>query len=92
MAGLTAAESFLKSILDIFRSKTSNGFRLGSVSLTGTATPLPAFKCKAVELLATATLTNNGVSVSYTGGLLPCNDASEIVVSGSGTLTYIIYL
>jgi len=93
MSGLTAGESFLRSLLDLVRSKTTAGCRSVTTSLTGTATALPAFKCKAVEFLGTVTLTlGGGDAVSYTGGVVPCNDASEILVSGSGSVSYIIYL
>lgn len=89
--GLTAGESFLKSILDMFRSTTANGSKTVSISLS-TATPLAAFKCKAVYLLSNCSfVTGGGDTIAITSPvLLPCNDASEIIVSGSGTLNYLI--
>jgi len=93
MSGLTAGESFLKTILDLWRNRTSSGVISKSYTLTGTPAPLVDFKCKAVQLLASSTITlGNGDSITYSGGLLPCNNANEILVSGSGTLTYLIFI
>jgi hypothetical protein len=93
MSGLTSGESFLKSILDLWRNRTSNGVISKSYTLTGTPTGLANFKCKAVQLLASSTvILGNGDSITYAGGLLPCNNANEILVSGSGTLTYLIFI
>lgn len=90
---LTAGESFLKSILDVFKSKTANGTVSKTTSLSGTATALPDFKCKGVEFLGTVTLTlGGGDAISYSGGVIPCNNASEILVSGTGSVSYIIYI
>ena len=93
MSGLTAAESFLRSLLDLNRSKTTSSCRSVTVALSATVTPLASFKCKSVEFLGVVTLTlGGGSAVSYPGGIIPCNDASEILVSGSGSVSYIIYL
>ena len=93
MSGLTAGESFLKSILDLWRNRTANGVISKSCILTGTPTPLADFNCKAVQLLVSCTITlGNGDSINYAGGLLPCNNANNILVSGSGTLTYLIFI
>jgi hypothetical protein len=93
MSGLTAGESFLKSILDLWRNRTANGVISKSYTLTGTPTGLADFKCKAVQLLASSTvILGNGDSITYAGGLLPCNNANEILVSGSGTLNYLIFI
>ena len=92
--GFTTAESFLKSILDLFRSTTASGFVTKTVTLSGTSTALPDFKCKAVEFLSTITIKcGSETSVTLTnGGAVPCNNASEISVSGSGDVGYIIYI
>lgn len=92
--GFTTSESFLRSILDLFRSTTASGFVTKTVTLSGTATALPDFKCKAIEFLATIDVTSgSGVAITFTnGGVLPCNNASEILVSGSGDVDYIIYI
>jgi len=93
MSGLTAGESFLKTILDLWRNRTANGVISKSYTLTGTPTGLPSFNCKAVQLLSSCTVTlGNGDSITYAGGLLPCNNANNILVSGSGTLTYLIFI
>jgi hypothetical protein len=93
MSGLTAGESFLKSILDLWRNRTANGVISKSYTLTATPTPLADFNCKAVQLLASCTVTlGSGDSITYAGGLLPCNNANNILVSGSGTLTYLIFI
>lgn len=95
MAGLTAGESFLKSILDSFRFVTASGSRSTVVALTGTLTALPDFKCKAVILMSNCSfVTGNGNTIDLTTPPLtiPCNNASEILVSGSGNLSYLILL
>lgn len=93
MSGLTAGESFLKTLLDLFRNKTANGVISKSYTLTATPTALPSFTCKAVQLLSSSTVTlGNGDSITYAGGLLPCNNTDNILVSGSGTLTYLIFI
>ncbi len=91
--GFTIVEELLKAIKDIFRNRTANGVVSGSYSLTGTPTGLPDFACKAVQLLSSCTVTlGGGASINYPGGLLPCSNASDIRVSGSGTLTYLIFI
>lgn len=94
MSGLTAGESFLKAILDLFRFTTASGAVSKTVSLSGTVTALPDFNCKAVEFLGTVTLTlGGGDAISYSGGVIPVGkNASEILVSGSGSVSYIMYL
>lgn len=90
--GFTTSESFLKTIRDLFSTSTTNSFVVGTYTLTGTPTPIGNLQCKAVELLSSSTLTANGVSITYAGGILPCNNLSEILLSGSGTVSYIAYL
>jgi len=91
--GLTIIENFLKSILDLFRSSTSSGARSASVILTGTSTALPDYSCRGIMILNSCTLVvGNGTAVTFPGGIIPCNNASEIFVSGSGTLNYLILL
>jgi len=95
MSALTAGESFLKGILEAFRFVTASGSRTATVSLTGTSTALSSFRCKAVLILSNCTfVTGNGDSLVLTNPpiLLPCNNANEIFVSGSGTLNYLILL
>lgn len=93
MSGLTAGESFLKSILSVFISSSAVGSITKTMTL-GSATPLVDRPCKAVILLnACSFFTGNGDTIAITSSLvLPCNNASEINVSGSGTLNYIILL
>jgi hypothetical protein len=91
--GFTKLEQFLKSILDLFHSSTSSGSVTATETLTGTATALTSsIACKAVILLSAVTVrTGDGPAVSLTSPLtLPCNRPSDILVSGSGTLSYII--
>lgn len=91
--GLTILEQFTKSILELFSSSTSSGSITATQSLSGTATALSSgVKCKAVILLSAVTITTgNGAAVSLTSPLtLPCDFPSDILVSGSGTLSYII--
>ncbi len=95
MSGLTAGESFLKSILDSFRFVTASGSRTSLVVLTGTLTPLPDFKCKAIILMSECSfVTGNGSTLTLTSPPLtiPCNNASEILVSGTGNLSYLMLL
>lgn len=91
--GFTILEQFAKSILDLFHSSTSSGSITATQALTGTATALSStVNCKAVILLSAVTIrTGDGPAVSLTSPLtLPCNFPSDILVSGSGTLSYII--
>jgi hypothetical protein len=91
--GFTTLEELLKSILGLFRSSSSDGSITATQSLTGTATALTStVNCKAVILLSAVTVTTGGgTAVSLTSPLtLPCNYPSDILVSGSGTLSYII--
>jgi hypothetical protein len=90
--GFTTAEAFLKNIRDLSISTTGTAFIVGTYTLTATPTAVSSVQCKAIELLSTVTLTANGVSISYPGGILPCNNASEVLVSGSGSVSYILYL
>lgn len=91
--GLTIIENFLKSILDLFRSSTSSGTRSASVNLTGVSTSLPDYACRGVMILNSCTLvTGSGTAITFPGGTIPCNNTSEIFVSGSGTLNYLILL
>jgi hypothetical protein len=95
MSGLTAGEGFLKSLLNWSSYVTANGSRTATLSLSGTLTPLLDYKCKAVILLSECNLaTGNGDTIELLSPplLLPCNNASEILVSGSGTLSYLILL
>lgn len=95
MSGLTAGESFLKSILESFRFVTASGSRTSLVALTGTLTALPDFKCKAVVLMSECSfVTGNGSTLTLTSPPLtiPCNNASEILVSGTGNLSYLMLL
>ena len=93
--GFTKLEQFTKSILDLFKSSTSSGSITATQSLSGTATALSSnVNCKAVILLSAVTITTGGgTNVSLTSPLtLPCNFPSDILVSGSGTLSYIILI
>ncbi len=90
--GFTTAEAFLKNIKDLLNSTNGNAFVVGTYTLTATPTAVTTIQCKAIQLLSSVTLTANGVSITYPGGLLPCGNASEVLVSGSGTVSYIIYL
>lgn len=91
--GLTVLEQFIKSILDLFKSSTSSGSRSASVSLTGTSTALPPYACRGIMILNSCTLvTGDGTAITFPGGVIPCTDASQIFVSGSGTLNYLILL
>jgi hypothetical protein len=95
MSGLTAGESFLKSILDWSRFVTASGSRTATITLSGTPTPLLDFRCKAVILLSECDFsTGNGdtISLEIPPILLPCNNANEVLVSGAGDLSYLILL
>jgi hypothetical protein len=95
MSGLTAGESFLKSILESFRFVTASGSRTATVALTGTLTALPEFKCKAVILLSECSFaTGNGSTLALDAPpiLLPCNNTNDIQVTGGGSLNYLILL
>jgi hypothetical protein len=91
--GFTKLEQFLKSILDLFHSSTSSGSVTATQALSGVSIALTStLNCKAVILLSAVTIrTGDGPAVSLTSPLtLPCNHPSDILVSGSGTLSYII--
>lgn len=93
--GVTVLEQFTKSILDLFKSSTSCGSITATEVLTGSPLPLTkSVECKAVILLSNVTIrTGDGPEVSLTSPLtLPCNKPSDILVSGSGTLSYIILI
>jgi hypothetical protein len=91
--GETKAEGILYAIRDILSSKRASGVISKSVTLTGTVTALPDFKCVGVQTLSSCTITlGGGDAITFAGGLLPCNNANEILVSGSGSLGYLIYI
>jgi len=95
MSGLTAGESFLKSILESFRFVTASGSRTATLALSATPTPLLNYKCKAVLLLSECTFSTgngDGILLENPPILLPCNNANEVLVSGSGFLNYLILL
>lgn len=91
--GLTIIENLIRSFLELGRSVSSSGSITATQSLSGTSTALSStVNCKAVILLSAVTITTGGgTAVSLTNPItIPCNKPSDIFVSGSGTLSYII--
>lgn len=93
--GFTILEQYVKSIVDLLSRDVSSGTITSTQTLSGTLVPLSKqMKCKSVTFLSNVTIsTGNGESIDLTSSLnVPCNYPSDILVSGSGTLSYIIIL
>lgn len=89
---MNKTEELLLIMYQLWYSTIATKAISASISLTGSSTALSAVNCKGVTLLSACTIVvNGGASMAVGPGLnIPCNSTSEIAVSGSGTLNYLI--
>lgn len=90
---MTQLEYLITNLFNILVSVMGTRVTTAVTTLSGTATALPSFPCKSVTLLTSCSLTSGGgVPVTILPNTnIPCQDASQLLVSGSGTLNYLIF-
>jgi hypothetical protein len=97
--GRSSTDIFLQSLFQRLQEFLRRGFDISrNVTLTGALIPLPAEKCigltmvntTGADVLFSVTNTTSITLPDKTGITIDTNNTSEVSVSGTGTLSYIV--